>query len=151
MTKRYTLNPTAINYRTADISPDLLRKLERARFLTPEQIGLFKKVYYASPVAQRALIVVADMHPPLHPVTAEIIEAVSRSSLVALRIPSVLASLACILLMYLLGSELKDSTLGLWLAALMTVSLIAQTYAGIGRSYALAQALTVAPILAFVS
>ena len=41
-----------------------------------------------------------------------------------------LASLACILLMYLLGGELKDSTLGLWMATLMTVSFIC---AGVGR------------------
>lgn len=137
-------------YRTDDIFPLFLGKLERGGWLAGEKLELVRRVYDSGPLAQRGFLVLVDGHPPLFPVMAEIIEAVTHSNLGAARLPSALASLFAVFLMYRLGRTLVDPTLGLWFAALLTISVIAEVYAGIARPYALAQCATTLALLVFV-
>jgi hypothetical protein len=109
-----------------------------------------KRLYASGPLAQRGLLVLVDPQPPFYPVLAEIIEAISHSSLVWLRIPSVIASLGTTLLLFFVGKAVDDIALGLWLAALISIGTLAQVYAGIGRPYAVAQCAIVGCLYAFV-
>ncbi len=137
-------------YRTDDIFPLFLEKLERGGWLAGDRLEMVRDFYESGPLAQRACLVLVDGHPPFLPVLAEIIEAVTHSNLAAARLPSALASLLSVFLMYRLGRALVEPTLGLWLAALLAISLIAEIYAGIARPYALAQCGTILAFLVFV-
>ncbi len=137
-------------YRTDDAYPLFLERLEGSGMLSEKRLELVRKAYHASPLVQRAFIVLVDPQPPGFPIMAEIIEATTRSSLLALRIPSVIASILAVWLMYRLGRALRDPTLGLWLAALLAIGFLTQVYAGIGRPYSIAQFATVLLVYAFV-
>lgn len=137
-------------YGTNDIYPMFIQRLEETKSLTPAKLARVKRIYAASPLIQRGLIVLVDPQPPTFPIMAEAIEWISNSSLIALRLPSALASLATIVIVFVLGRRLKDNSLGLWMAAMMTVGTLGQVYAGIGRPYALAQCGIAACLLCFV-
>jgi hypothetical protein len=137
-------------YRTDDIYPLFIRRLEETNRLGPARLAQVKRIYHSGALAQRGLIVLVDPQPPLFPVMAETIEAATRSSLAALRIPSMLASLAAVGFAFLLGRALRDDWTGLWVAALFGVGFLAQAFAGIGRPYAIAQCAVLAAAWSFV-
>jgi len=127
------------HYRTDDIYPMFIERVESRGLLKGERLELLKRVYASSPLVQRGLIVLVDPQPPLFPVMAEIVEAVTHSNLIAARMISVIASILAVLYMFKLGRALSDRTLGLWLASLMAIGTLTQIYAGLARPYALAQ------------
>jgi hypothetical protein len=137
-------------YRTDNIYPMFMDRLEKTHRLSPKRLELVWKVYRSSPIIQRGIIVLVDPQPPIFPVMAECIEAVTHSSLIALRLPSMLSSLAAIGFAYLLGARVKDRSTGLWMAGLLAMGALGQAYAGIGRPYAMAQAAVVAFLYFFV-
>jgi hypothetical protein len=137
-------------YRTDDIYPLFLERVEAAGLLGEKNLERLKAAYAASPVVQRALIVLVDPQPPLFPVLAETIEAITHSNLVVARIPSALASIVAVLFMFRLGRLLWDASLGLWLASLLAIGLLAQMYATVARPYALAQCAVVIALYVFV-
>ncbi len=126
-------------YRTDDIYPLFLKKLESGGRVDKRKIEMVRRLYRGSPLFQRAMLVLVDPQPPLFPAVAETIEAATHSSLLALRIPSMLLSLTAIALAYLLGRRMWDNSAGLWLAGLTTIGALGQYYAGIGRPYAWSQ------------
>ncbi|MGE0712590.1 MAG: hypothetical protein AB7N76_33320 [Planctomycetota bacterium] len=136
-------------YRTDDVYPHFLRRVRAATFLSDATKQRVERFYASGPLAQRALIALVDPQPPLFPVAAELIEASTRSSLLALRLPSLVASLLAIALAFLLGRELRGPPLGLWMALLVAAGALVQLYAGIGRPYAWSHAALIGVALAF--
>ncbi|MFP8878222.1 MAG: glycosyltransferase family 39 protein [Myxococcota bacterium] len=137
-------------YRTDDIYPMVVTKVERSGLLNDRQFELFESFYNLGPLAQRALAVVFEIQPPSFPVLAEVIEAITHSNLIALRSLSVVASLAAVLLMWLIGRRLQDDLLGFFMAGLLAIGPLTQVYAGLGRPYALAQAGLLGAIYVFI-
>ncbi len=138
------------HYRTDDICPSLVARAEITGLLEGEKLEFFKKVYYSSTIFQRGLIVLNDLHPPTFAVLAELLEMTTHSSLVAVRMVSAIASALAVLFMYRLGRDLRDRTLGLWLAALLAIGYLAQLHAGFARPYALTQFALILALHAFV-
>lgn len=125
-------------YRTDDILPLFRARLEQNKKIPPAAKTYLLHWYRTNPLFQRALM--SSGHPaPTYCVLAEGIEAATHSSLLALRGPSVLFSLLALVVAYGLGRELKDDTLGLWLAGFVAISPLPQIYAGIGRPHAMSQ------------
>ena len=137
-------------YKSQDIYPLFLQKLELSGRLSPAKLNLLHKFYQSSPLIQRALIVLVDPQPPVYPVLAEITQKMTDSSLVSLRLLSVLFSLLAIWVAYLAGREIRDPMCGLWLASWVCIGAVSQFYAGIGRPYALTQLTILLAIWAFV-
>ena len=138
-------------YGTNDIYPDFLPRLAEVHGRIPAPVVHFVTwAYHASTLFQRAIIIFIDPQPPLYPTLAEVSEAVSGSSLLALRSISVIGGLAYVWLMFRLGTALFDHRLGLITATLGGISQISIICAGIGRPYALVQAGVAGLLLAFV-
>lgn len=126
-------------YRTNDVLPLFVRRLDRSHAFSSSLKEQLKQLYYSSPLFQRFLCIKSEYGSYGYGLLGEAIEAASHSSIVALRIPSVLASLGTILLAYLLGKTLKDEPLGFLLASFFAAGLLPQVYAGIGRVHGLTQ------------
>src|SRR5205823_307512 len=124
----YHLESWRNRYRTDNMLPLLLRRLETSSKFSSHQKEVIRKVYFSSPLVQRLLFIKSEYATLGFGTMAEIIEALSRSNLVALRIPSVLFALGTIVLAYRLGKALWDDALGLWIAALVTIGLLPQVY-----------------------
>jgi hypothetical protein len=137
-------------YRTNDVFPVFFDRLQETH-QNSRQVKKLLAIYHAHPeLVARSLFILIDPQPPLWPVLAETIEAISHSSLVLQRIPPLIASLAALALAYLIGKRLGGMDLGLWLSGLFTIGLLSQVYAGIARPYALAQCLVLAVIYCFI-
>jgi hypothetical protein len=136
-------------YRTTDIYPLFLQRLDTQRRIPPKLADLGRWFYHTGALAQRSLIVLNDPQPPTFPVLAEIVEAVTHSNMLVMRLISVAASAAAVWLMYLAGVELRDRRLGLTMASLLAIGALGQIYAGIGRPYAMAQCAMVGLLWAF--
>lgn len=137
-------------YRTDDVYPLFRERIRRAAFLSESTRDRAERFYALGPLAQRSLLVLVDPQPPLFPLTAEVIEASTGSSLTALRLTSVCASCLALGFAFLLGRELRGPPLGLWLAALAGAGAYVQLYAGIGRPYAWTHAGVIGLALAYV-
>lgn len=137
-------------YKSDDIYPLFLQKLEASGRLSPARLELVRKLYHSSPLAQRAMIILVDPQPPLFPVLAETTQKISDSSLIGLRLWSVAFSLAAIWIAWLLGQEIAGRLCGMWLAVLVCIGAVTQHYAGIGRPYALTQLVILLATWAFV-
>jgi hypothetical protein len=137
-------------YGTDDIYPLFLERLRVTGRLKGDRLALAERVYHSSPLVQRGLIVLVDPQPPLFPVMAEAVQATTDSSLVAIRIPSMLASLGAVALMFLIGRAIKGDVLGLWTAGFGTIGFLAQTMAGFGRPYAITQCAVLGTIYVFL-
>jgi hypothetical protein len=137
-------------YRTDDVLPLFLQRIEETNRLSSQQKDSLRRLYQNSPLFQRLLCVKGDYGSVGYSALAEAIEALSKSSIIALRIPSVLFSLGTIVLAYVLGKTLWDEALGLWIAALFAVGLLQQVYAGVGRSHGMTQFALVALLTMFV-
>src|SRR5260370_23688232 len=95
-------------YRTGDVIPLFSRRLDQTNRFSAAQKEQLKELYRTSPLFQRLLCVKDDYGSVGFSSLAETIEAVSKSNLTALRVPSVLFSLGTIVLAYLLGRALMD-------------------------------------------
>jgi hypothetical protein len=137
-------------YRTNDVMPLFLRRLDQSAKLDSSQKAVLRRLYQSSPLFQRLLCVKGDYASVGYSALAEAIEATSKSNLVALRIPSVLFSLGTVVLAYFLGKVLWDEALGLWLAAFFAAGSLPQVYAGIGRPHGMTQFALVAAVYAFI-
>ncbi len=137
-------------YRTDDIYPVFIKKVNLHGLLDGRKLELLESAYESSTLVQRGLLVLNDLHPPTFPVLAEVVEAVTHSSLVAVRMVSAIASALAVLFMYLLGRDLRSRSLGLWLATLLGIGFLAQVHAGIARPLALTQFALVLALYAFV-
>ena len=137
-------------YRTDDVYPLFVERVENSGLLKGSKLELFNRIYHSGALAQRGLLVLVDPQPPLYPAMQEIIEATTRSSLLAARLPSAIASALAVWFMYLLGGRLRDRTLGLWLAGMLAISHLAQTYAVVARPYAVAQCTLILVLYMFV-
>jgi hypothetical protein len=137
-------------YRTGDVVPLFPRKVDESNRFSSGQKEQLKQLYRTSPLFQRLVCVKSDYGSIGYSSMAEVIEALSKSNLVALRVPSVLFSLGSIVLAYLLGKALVDEALGLWLAAFLTVGMLPQVYAGLGRPHGMTQFGLLAVIYAYV-
>lgn len=135
-------------YRTDDIFPLFLDRLEGR--LPASVMSKVQWAYDASPLVQRGFIVLVDPQPPAFPVIAEVIEATTHSSLTGLRLPSAIASMLAVWLSYLVGRELRDKRLGIWLAAFAAIGGLVQTYACVGRPYPIAHMALTAAVWGFV-
>jgi hypothetical protein len=121
------------------VYPLVMDKLRARVTLSPEQWAVFERTLVDHPLLQRVFLSqLADGQPTLFVWTAELAAALSGSSLLALRALSLAGALLCLVFLFLLGKRLCDETLGYWLASIQAVSYLTQTYAGIGRPYALA-------------
>jgi hypothetical protein len=137
-------------YRTNNVMPLFLRRLEQTNRLSSPQKETLRQLYLTSPLFQRLLCVKSEYGAYGYGALAEVIEAVSHSSITALRVPSVLFSLGTLVLAYFLGKALADAALGLWSSALFAIALLPQVYAGIGRVHGLTQFALVAVIYMYV-
>ncbi|MHC4766824.1 MAG: glycosyltransferase family 39 protein, partial [Planctomycetota bacterium] len=137
-------------YRTDDIYPVFLDRVEAQGMLEGERLELLEKAYHGSTLVQRGLLVLIDAHPPTYPLLAEVLEALTHSSLDAVRIVSAIASALAVLFAYRLGRDLRDTALGLWLAALFAIGFLAQVHAGIARPYVLTHLALILVLYAFV-
>jgi len=137
-------------YRTDDVIPTFTRRLDQTGRLSSSQKEWLRHLYRTSPLFQRLLCVKGDYASVGYSTLAEAIEALSHSSLSALRIPSVLFSLGTVVLAYVLGKALMDEALGLWLAAFFAVGPLDQVYAGIGRPHMLTRFALLAVFWMFV-
>jgi hypothetical protein len=137
-------------YRTDDVLPLFLRRIDQTNKLSSPQKDSLRRLYQTSPLFQRLLCVKGDYASVGYSALAETIEALSKSSIIALRMPSVLFSLLTIVLAYVLGKALWDEALGLWLAALFAVGVLQQVYAGIARPHGMTQFALVALVTMFV-
>lgn len=146
----YHLESWRNRYRTDNMLPLLLRRLETSSKFTSQQKEVIRKIYFSSPLVQRLLFIKSEYATLGFGTMAEVIEALSRSNLVALRIPSVLFALGSILLAYRLGKALWDDALGFWIATLVTIGLLPQVYAGIGRAHGMTQFFLFAVLYVFV-
>ena len=126
-------------YGTNDIYPLFLQRLEASGRLSPERLEMVRGIYDLHPLVQRGLIVLVDPQPPVYPVLAELTQWATDSSLLLLRWWSVLFSLGSIYVAYRLGRSIRDEATGAWVAILACVGATTQSYAGIGRPYALTQ------------
>ncbi|MHC5538176.1 hypothetical protein ACYOEI_08105 [Singulisphaera rosea] len=135
----YHLESWMRHYRTDDIAPLFHRQIAAMSSFSPERKAWLEHLYQSSPLVQRLVCVKNDYGSFGFSVAAEIIEYFSHSNLVVLRLPAVAFALGTILLAYYLGTLLKDRELGLWIAALVTVAPLTQTYAGLGRPHGLTQ------------
>jgi hypothetical protein len=137
-------------YRTDNVVPLFPHQVDLSNRFDSRQKEQLKELYRTSPLFQRLVCVKSDYGSLGYSTLAETIEAISESNLSALRVPSVLFSLGSILLAYLLGKALVDEALGLWLAAFLTVGMLPQVYAGLGRPHGMTQFALLAVIYAFV-
>jgi hypothetical protein len=137
-------------YRTPDVMPLFLKRLDQADRLGSSQKEQLRQLYRDSPFFRRLLCVKSDYASVGYSALAEAIEAASWSNLTALRLPSVLFSLGSIVLAYVLGKALWDEALGCWLAAFFAIGPLAQVYAGIGRPHGMTQFTLLAVVTAFV-
>jgi hypothetical protein len=137
-------------YRTDDMLPLFRLRLERHPGFSAAEKAAIERAYFASPLVQRMTFLLADQPSPTFSVIAETIEWLTRSNLVALRSASVVFSFGALVLAFLLGRELKDDALGLWLAALLAMGPLPQIFAGIGRPHALSQLAVLGVVLMFV-
>lgn len=135
----YHLESWRNRYGTDDPLPVFHVRLAATGKLTAGQKDWLADLYRTSPLFRRLLFVQSDPPSPLHSALGEIIQAASNSSVVALRIPSLIAAVGVVWLMYLLGRRLLDPGLACCLASLACVGPLVQTYAGVGRSHMLAQ------------
>ncbi|MBX6312147.1 MAG: hypothetical protein IRY99_04395 [Isosphaeraceae bacterium] len=135
----YHLESWIRRYRTDDIAPLFHRQITATRVLDSRQKQWVEDLYRSSPLVQRLVCIKNDYGSFGFSAVAEVIEALSHSSLRALRLPSVAFAMGTILLAYGLGAALKDRMLGLWLAAFVTLGPLPQVYAGLGRPHGLTQ------------
>ncbi len=135
-------------YGTEDIYPLFLQRLKSS--VSPQRYSQIERVYRSSPIVQRIFLMLPDGHPPGFPLTMEVTQAVTDSSLMAIRFISVLGSIAAVLLMFEIGRRLGGPSLGLWSAGLLSVGFLPIAYAGIGRPYATAQAMMLLVVLAYI-
>lgn len=136
-------------YKSDDVYPLFLQKLEAKESLSPARLELIRKLYHSSPLVPHAMLVLVDPQPPLYPTLAEITAKLSDSSLIALRLWSVAFSLLAIWVGYLTGREVAGRLCGLWLAILICIGAVTQYFAGIGRPYALTQLTLLLALWAF--
>ena len=136
-------------YKSDDIYPLFLKKLEARKDLSPVRVEMVRKLYFSSSLVPHALLVLVDPQPPIFPTLAEITAKVTDSSLMALRSWSVAFSLLAIWVGYLAGREIAGRLCGLWLAILVCIGAVSQFFAGIGRPYALTQLTILLAIWAF--
>jgi hypothetical protein len=146
----YHLESWRNRYRTDNILPLFLRRLDETKQFTPQQKERLRKIYFSGPLVQRLLCIKSEYGTLGFGTMAEIIEAISKSNLIALRLPSVLFALGSIVLAYLLGKALWDDSLGLWIAALVAIGLLPQVYAGIGRAHGMTQFFLFAVLYMFI-
>src|ERR1035437_702534 len=59
-------------YKSDDIYPLFLHKLEARENLSPVRLELIRKLYFSSSLVPHALLVLVDPQPPLFPTLAEI-------------------------------------------------------------------------------
>jgi hypothetical protein len=135
----YHLESWMRRYRTDDIAPLFHRQIAGTSVLSASQKAWVEDLYRRSPLVQRLVCIKNDYGSFGFSTMAEVIEYTSHSDLVALRLPSVAIALGTIVLAYLVGAALRDRTLGLWLAAFVTVGPLPQIYAGLGRPHGLTQ------------
>lgn len=88
-----------------------------------------------------------DVHPPLYYLILDAWVEIAGTSEAALRLPSLIVSLATLPLVYLLGEELFDRSTGLLAAGLVALSEFHVLYAQEARMYALVGLLAVASTL----
>ena len=136
-------------YKSDDVYPLFLEKLEAKENLSPSRLELARRLYHSSSLVPHALLVLVDPQPPLFPTLAEITAKLTDSSLVGVRLWSVVFSLLAIWIGYLAGRELAGHLCGLWLAILVCIGAVTQYFAGIGRPYALTQLTILLAIWAF--
>jgi len=134
----YHLRSWRNRYGTDDPLPIFHVRLAASGSLTDGQKETLEHLYRTSPLFRQLLFVQSDPPSPLHSTLGEIIQAATNSNIVALRVPSLLAAIGAVWLMYLLGARLLDRGLAYCLAALACVGPLTQTYAGVGRSHMLA-------------
>jgi hypothetical protein len=146
----YHIKSWRTRYRTDDVMPIFLRRLDETNRFSTAQKEKLKHLYHTSPLFQRLLCIKSDYGSFGFSTLAETIEFLSESNLTAVRVPSVLFSLGSIVLAYLLGKALMDEALGLWLAAFLTVGMLPQVYAGLGRPHTMTQFGVMAVIYALV-
>ncbi len=137
-------------YKSDDVYPLFLQKLQAKGNLSPARLELIRKLYRSSPLVPHALLVLVDPQPPIFPTLAEITAKLTDSSLIALRLWSVAFSLLAIWIGYITGREIAGHLCGLWLAILICIGAVTQYFAGIGRPYALTQLTILLAIWAFV-
>ncbi len=127
-------------YHDPIIYPLIMQKLRDTGRLSPQAFARFERLMAEHRWLQRAVLSqFGEGFPPLYGWLAEGMAAVSDSSLVAMRSMSVVGALLCLVALYLLGWELRGHGLGCWLASMQAICYLTQTYAGIGRAYALGQ------------
>lgn len=138
-------------YRTADMMPLFQRRLDlNARFSTQQKQTL-RDLYQGHPWFQRLLLVQSDPPSPTYSALGEVIESLSHSNLLALRLPSVVFALLALILAFFLGRMMGDDVLGLWVAGLLAIGPLPQLYAGLGRPHGLAQLALLGVIYAFAA
>jgi hypothetical protein len=135
----YHIESWRTQYRTENVMPLFLKHLAATSSLSSVHKESLRQLYSSSPLFQRLLCVKSDYGSVSYSAFAEIIEAVTKSNLAALRMPSVFFSLATIALAYLLGKLLWDEAMGLWLAGFFAIGPLPQVYAGLGRSHGYTQ------------
>lgn len=135
----YHLESWMRRYRSDDVAPLFHRQLAGSRVLDSRWKARIEDLYRRGPLVQRLVCVKNDYGSFGFSTMAEVIEALSHSNLIALRLPSVAFALATVVLAYLAGRALRDRALGLWLAVLVTVGPLPQVYAGLGRPHGLTQ------------
>ena len=137
-------------FRTDNIYPIFLEKAERRGLLEGKRLEVVERAYNSSTLFQRGLLVLVDVHPPTFQVLAQVLEALTHSSLTTVRLVSAIASALAVLFAYRLGRELRDSSLGLWLGTLFAIGFLAQVHAGIARPYTLTHFALILALYAFV-
>lgn len=130
------------------VSPTILAKLQSTHRVSPRIRQQMVDLYMSHWWIRRALYAIVDS--PCFSIPAEISASWTHSSLLALRLPSLLFTAASLVVLYALGVRLKDDVLGFWLCALFLASPLEQVYTGIGRAYALTTFGLVLLIYAFV-
>ncbi len=138
------------HYRTSDVMPLFRTRLERHPSIPAAWKSTLLHLYHTNPLFRRVPFLVGDPPSPAFNVVSETSEILSHSSLLALRLPSVVCSLLALLVAYAIGRELWDDALGLWVAALLALGPVAQIFAGIGRPHTLSQVALFGVILMFV-
>jgi hypothetical protein len=137
-------------YRTDDICPSFVEKAKITGLLEGRTLELFERAYGSGALCQRGLLVLNDLHPPTFPLLAEVLEALTHSSLTTVRMVSAIASALAVLFAYRLGAALRGPALGIWLGTLFAIGYLGQIHAGIARPYALTQFAVVLALFAFV-
>lgn len=133
------------------ISPLVMEKLHATGRLSDPQYEQFRQFMLDHHWLQRVVLSqFVDAFPPIYTWLVEGIAAFSDSSLLAMRIPSVLGALLALWSLHRLGRELAGPALAWWLVAFAAISYLTQLYAGIGRAYALGQGTLALALLQYV-